>query len=93
MTESSRINERVWRVEIVFTEDDRVTRADALLDVGDRHYHGWGRAKRNPVDPDVPVIGEEIAACRALSDLAHELLDAAAATIHETEGGRVSIHQ
>ena len=35
-------------------------------------------ARLNPHDPDVPEIGDELAAARALSDLAHVLLEAAA---------------
>ena len=34
-------------------------------------------------DPDVPIVGEELSASRALSDLAHKLLDAAAARIEK----------
>jgi hypothetical protein len=33
------------------------------------------------------VIGEELAAARALSDLAHKLVEAAAELISEREGG------
>ena len=40
----------MWRLEINFTEDDRATRADVVLDVGGHHHHGWGRAKRNPAE-------------------------------------------
>ncbi|MGO9583656.1 MAG: DUF1876 domain-containing protein [Acidimicrobiales bacterium] len=69
---------RVWTVEIVFTEDDTATRADARLRGAPHDLHGWGRARRNPVDPDVPAIGEELAAARALSELSHHLLHQAA---------------
>ena len=48
---------RVWIVDIAFTEDADHTRADALLDAGANRYHGWGRARRNPIDPDRPKIG------------------------------------
>jgi hypothetical protein len=34
----------------------------------------------------MPMVGEELAAARALSDLSHQLLDAAAETISEREG-------
>ena len=39
---------------------------------------GHGVARRNPDDREVMRIGEEIAAARALSDLAHQLLSDAA---------------
>ena len=55
-------------------EEDR-TRADAVLEGAPVDLRGWGRARRNPIDPAVPAVGEEVAAARALSDLAHHLLD------------------
>ena len=70
-------HEPTWHVQIDFAEEEDRTRADAILMLGGRRFHGWGRAKRSPDDPDVPVIGEELAAARALSELSHQLLDAA----------------
>lgn len=69
------------QVELTFTEDEERTRADAILDLRGNHFHGFGQARRAPGDPNVPVVGEELAAARALSDLAHKLLDAAAERI------------
>ena len=83
--------EKEWPLTIVFTEDGRTTKADVVLDVAGRHYHGWGRARRAPDDPDVPRVGEELAASRALSRLAHELLDAAAEDISDFEHRPVSL--
>lgn len=80
----------VWTVEISFAEDGDKTRADAVL-VGGDQIQGWGRARRNPVDPDLPAVGEEIAAARALSDLAHHLLEQAAHRIEAWEGHRVEL--
>ena len=82
----------VWRLEITFTEDDHTTRADAVLDVAGHHHHGWGRSRRDPGDADVPVIGEEVAAARALIRLAHQLLGAAEEEIEEVEQRTVHIH-
>jgi len=90
MTETQ---EHAWPITVVFTEEERMTRADVVLDVGDRHYHGFGRAKRSPTDPEVPRIGEEVAASQALSHLAHQLLDAAAEEIGEFEHRPVTLHQ
>ena len=81
-----------WPLEITFVEDERTTRADVVLDVAGRHHHGWGRAKRDPGDADVPVIGEEVAAARALIRLAHQLLGAAESDIEEIEQRAVRIH-
>ena len=84
--------DRVWTVEIVFTEDDDRTRADARLHAIGRDWHGWGRARRNPIDPDVPAIGEELAAARALADLSHQLVDSAAHEVERFEGHSVRLH-
>lgn len=84
-------NQRLWTVEIVFSEDEDHTRADAWMKAGGREWRGWGRARRNPVDPDVPVIGEELAAARALSDLTHRLIHAAAEQIETFEGHPVHL--
>jgi hypothetical protein len=44
---------------------------------------GIGDARLNPVDHDIPEIGAELATARALSSLAHELLEL---TIADIEG-------
>jgi len=80
-----------WTVTIVFSEDEDKTRADAVLDGMTVPMTGWGRARRNPVDPDLPAVGEEIAAARALSDLAHHLLDQAGHVIEGWEGREVRL--
>lgn len=73
---------KTWTVEVVLSEHDDRTRAEASLRTPDRTgLHGHGRARRHPADPEVPEIGDELAAARALADLAHELLDAAAQDI------------
>lgn len=81
-----------WPLQVVFTEDDDETRADVVLDVMGHHYHGWGQARRNPVDPAIPRIGEEIAAARALNRLARQLLHTAAEEIETFEGHPVWVH-
>jgi Domain of unknown function (DUF1876) len=80
-----------WTVEILFSEDEGMTRADAKLAGSPDALQGWGRARRNPADPDVPAVGEEIAAARALGDLAHHLLDQAAHRIESWEGRQVHL--
>ena len=80
-------SDTTWHVTLRFIEDDERTRADAILELHDHRFHGWGQAKRSPEDPNVPVVGEELAAARALSDLAHQLLDAAAQRIEEFDTG------
>jgi hypothetical protein len=60
--------------------------------VRERDFIARGRARRNPRDPNVPVVGEELAAARALSDLSHQLLHAAAERIEAFEGRPVKVH-
>lgn len=76
----------VWSIDVALTEDHDSTRADAVLNVGDRTFRGSGQARRNPADPEVPRIGEELAAARALSELSHQLLHAAVVAIEAFDG-------
>ncbi|HKE78420.1 MAG TPA: DUF1876 domain-containing protein [Solirubrobacteraceae bacterium] len=83
--------DQLWRVEITFTEADERTRADAILELASQRFHGFGQAKRAPNDPNVPVIGQDLAAARALSDLSHQLVHAAAERIETFEGRPVDL--
>ncbi len=82
----------VWTIEVTFDESSSHTRADAYLDAGRERYHGWGRARRNPTDPDRPLIGREIAAARSLEDLVGQLKLAAEDDIELIEGHDIQIH-
>ena len=84
--------DQIWRVDVTFTEEGDRTRADAILELASQRFHGFGQAKRAPDDPSVPVIGQDLAAARALSDLSHQLLDAAATRIEAHEGHPVKVH-
>jgi hypothetical protein len=76
------IQGKTWSVEIFIDERDGQTHAEARLHTGDKtQLHGRGTARLNPADKDVPEIGDELAAARALSELAHRLLHAAAEDI------------
>jgi hypothetical protein len=81
----------MWTIHVAFTEEEDRTRADAVLEGAPVDLRGWGRARRNPIDPAVPAVGEEVAAARALSDLAHHLLEAAAHRIESWEGHAVNL--
>ena len=85
------MSKKKWKVEIEFEESDWRTHADALLEAGDIRYRSFGRAKRNPVDPDRPRVGEEIAAARALESLALQLRGVAEHEIEDVEGHPVAI--
>lgn len=78
-----------WNVTIVIDENDGRTRAIARLHTRDTDYLvGTGFARLNPTDHDVPEIGDELAAARALAELSNRLLAAAAADIGENSGER-----
>ncbi len=83
--------EQSWTVNISITEDAARTRADARLELASQKFHGYGQAKRAPEDPSVPVIGQELAAARALSDLSHQLLEAAVERIESFEAHPVKV--
>jgi len=83
----------VWTISVTFTEEGALTRADAFLEGAPTELRGWGRARRNPADPNLPAVGEEIAAARALADLSHHLLEQAAHEIESWEGHPVRVHE
>ena len=68
-------------LSIHFIEDDVETVAVAQLDLRDDHFEARGRARRNPVDPARPVIGEELAVARALAQLESQINDSVQAKI------------
>jgi hypothetical protein len=73
---------KTWKVEIFIGERDHRTHAEArLMPAGEVTVTGSGDARLNPTDQDVPEIGDELAVARALSDLAHKLLNVAAEDI------------
>ncbi len=76
-----------WTVSLDIDEHDGKTRAVARLQAeGADHLTGVGFARLNPADRDVPLIGDELAVARALSELSHKLLDAAADDIEQQTG-------
>lgn len=64
-------------LSIHLTEDDTETIATATLDLRGDHFEASGRARRNPIDPPKPVIGEELAIARALDELEDMITDRA----------------
>lgn len=82
-----------WSVELSIGEHDGETHAQArLIMKNDEPLFGRGKARRNPADPYVTEIGEEIAVARALSDLSHKLLNAAAMDIEAITHERARLH-
>ena len=84
---------KTWMVEISIGEHEGQTRAEARLTSEPRTMTGWGIARLNPTDRDVPMIGDELAAARALADLSHQLLDTAAADIGDATHERVHLYR
>lgn len=73
-------------IDMTFDEDALRTEARTSLAIRGARFIGFGRARRNPADPNLLMVGEELAAARALSDLTQKLIEAAAETISEREG-------
>ncbi|GAA2139866.1 DUF1876 domain-containing protein [Nocardioides koreensis] len=86
---------KTWTVEIFIGEQDDRTHAEARLssERSAGQLSGEGTARRNPTDSNVPEIGDELAAARALSDLAHHLLDAAAEDIGAVTNEHVHLYR
>lgn len=73
---------KTWNVQVTLDEEGDDTRAHATLSLENKlEMKGHGTSRRNPTDESVPRIGDELATARALSDLAHQLLAAAATDI------------
>lgn len=73
---------KTWTVQVTLDEEGDDTRADATLSLENKlEVKGYGTSRRNPDDESEPRIGDELATARALSDLAHQLLSAAATDI------------
>ncbi|MGK5632472.1 DUF1876 domain-containing protein [Streptomyces sp. URMC 123] len=81
---------KTWTVEVAITEEGRDVRAEArLTGKAPDHLVGEGSARCNPADENVPAIGDELAAARALSDLTHQLVHTAAQDIESHTHQRV----
>ena len=71
-----------WTVGISIDEHEGNTRAKARLRWRDQESVGVGLARLNPDDRNINDIGDELAAARALADLAKRML---AVTAHDIE--------
>ena len=81
-----------WTVRIDLGEHEGRTRAVARLHTRDTDAMvGVGFARLNPADRDVPEIGDEIAAARALSDLGNRLLRAATEDLEQVTGASAQL--
>lgn len=76
-----------WHIEMEFQEDTHRTRAAALVRLPDgQEMRAHGYASRHPADSNQPRVGEEVAAARALNELAMRLLTKAHDEIDQASG-------
>ena len=76
---------RTWTVSVGIAERDGRTHATAHLHTdGETGLSGTGTAYLSPRYPAGPRVGDELAVARALSDLAHLLLQNAASDVAES---------
>ncbi|MFC5957240.1 DUF1876 domain-containing protein [Streptomyces pratens] len=66
-----------WKVRLYLFEEGGTTKARAVIDTGTTVLTGHGTAHRNPADTEVPEIGDELAAGRAMQDLGRQLVEIA----------------
>ncbi|MFE6843814.1 dsRBD fold-containing protein [Streptomyces sp. NPDC057686] len=62
-----------WKTRLYLFEEEHTAKARIELDTGTTRLTGHGTARCNPTDKDVPEIGDELAAARALENLAQQL--------------------
>lgn len=79
--------EKEIKIDIHVEEDERETRVTAQLDIRGDHFEATGTARRNPDDPPMPTIGEELAIARALGVLQAEVMEAAQTKISKFLAG------
>ncbi|MFF4713218.1 DUF1876 domain-containing protein [Streptomyces eurythermus] len=83
-----------WKIRLhLFEDDDGTTKAHAVLDTGSMALTGHGTAHCHPADANVPEIGDEMAAGRAMNDLAQQLLNIAECDIEGMGGPRPGTRQ
>lgn len=82
-----------WHIDMEFREIDAKTEAAVLLRLQDgTELRAHGRANRHPDDPSQPRVGEEIAAARALNDMARRLLKKAGVEIEQVTHLEAHLH-
>ncbi len=64
---------KTFSVSLEVVEDGHTTDATARLTIDGEELVGRGLARRNPEDPNRPMIGDELAIARALVVLARKL--------------------
>lgn len=70
-------------IHVHIEEDQDSTLAFLELNLRGEHFEATGRARRNPTDRPMPVVGEELALARALGGLANQVMEAAQSKIEQ----------
>jgi hypothetical protein len=79
------VEELSLTVRLRIREDHDRCQVDATVETASGVFSGQGEARRHPLDPEVPLIGEELAVARALARLATGLEEAAREAIARHE--------
>ena len=83
-----------WSITVDIDEQDDTTLAHVSLSTPAGHdVTGVGQAQRNPLDPSVPEIGDELAVARALRNLAERLLHTTENDIRGVTGEPAHLHR
>ncbi|MER5641251.1 dsRBD fold-containing protein [Kitasatospora sp. NPDC002227] len=77
-----------WHLSLRLTESGDLTTAHAELTTAAAHLQADGQALRSPHDQPTSLIGDELAAGRALADLGHQLIRAGAVAAEAAESAR-----
>ncbi len=78
-------------IEVRLTETQKDCEATATLMTERGTFRASGLARRNPSDPQVPMIGEELSIARALRDLADQIEAAARQAIERHEDNEIHL--
>lgn len=82
---------KAFTVSVEVIEEGQVTDARASLTIDGNELVGTGTARRNPDDPDRPLIGDELAIARSLLVLARKLGEKVDEGIAAYEGHEVHV--
>ena len=82
---------KAFRVDLDVIEEGNTTDATARMVIDGEEIVASGIARRNPDDPAMPEIGDELAVARALLLLARELGHKVDAGIEAYEGHEVHV--
>ncbi len=83
-----------WSITVDIDEQEDTTLAHVSLRTPTGHdVTGVGESQRNPMDPSVPEIGDELAVSRALRNLAERLLHTTEKDIASATGEPAHLHR